>query len=86
MLPNKSFQCAMDAPSAVFDNSLTEFEMSKCECFNKYNNIPLPDLNLVCWSGDNNVSPLSGRLMMVRGGAGVSKSFNDSTSAPNCSL
>jgi hypothetical protein len=70
----------MVAPSATFEYSLAEIAISKRECFTKYN-IPTPDLNLVCWSGESHISPLSGRLMMVLGGAGVS-SFNDSMSAP----
>jgi hypothetical protein len=86
ILRYRSFQCAIVAPFETFDSSLTGFEMSRRECVTKYNRIPNPDLNFVCWSGDSKVSSLPERLKMVRGGAGVSKSFNDSTSAPNYSL
>jgi hypothetical protein len=33
-----------------------------------------------------NISFLSGHVMMVHGGAFVSKSFNDYTNVPNCSF
>jgi hypothetical protein len=69
ILRNRRFQCAMAAPYATFESSLTEFVILKRECITKYNSIPTPDLNLVCWPGESILSPMTVHLMMVLGGA-----------------
>ena len=43
-----SVTCAMEAPSILFDNSLTGFVMSVLLCLVRYNNVPTPYLYMDC--------------------------------------
>jgi hypothetical protein len=63
----KGLQFASVAPSATFDNYLTELEISGREFFTRYSNIPTPILNCFCRSGVTSGSPSLGRMMSVFG-------------------
>jgi Trk-type K+ transport system membrane component len=59
------------APSATYDRSLYDFEVSGIECLTKYSNVPTTERYLLWLAADISWSPFLGRIVAVLGPAVV---------------